>query len=408
MPALSEGPAKPRARPVAATPIPSTTRTFSRPMLQLLDHDTARRGAGSSDHRGLERLDRASAVALRLLVLGAALAVVVVVLVRLRLVVLPVALALTLATVLAPPVARLRRAGLRPGMAAAVVLGACLVLVLTAGAVIVPQVVGQLGEVGDRARDGLDQLERWLGDRAAFWPENRSVTDEVAGWVERNADAISAGVASGALLFVEVAAGALLAVVVLFFFLKDGERLCERALSLVRPERRPEVAAMAARSWNALGGYVRGAVIDGLVEAVLVAIALAVLGIPLVLPLAAITFFAGFLPIIGAIVAGTVAALVALVAGGPTDALLVAAVFIVVQQLQNNVLEPLILGRSVDLHALAILLSITAGTVLAGIVGALIAVPLVAVVSAAVSEARQLGLMALPGDAAPDEDRARR
>lgn len=193
----------------------------------------------------------------------------------------------------------------------------------------------------------------------------------------------------------------------LFFFLKDGERLCERALSLVRPQRRPQVSAIARRSWGALAGYVRGAVIDGLVEAVLVAIALAVLGIPLVLPLAAITFFAGFLPI-GAIVAETVAALVAFVAGGPTDALVVAAVFVVVQQLQNNVLEPLILGRSVDLHPLAILLSITAGTVLAGIVGALFAVPLLAVVTAALSEARRLGLIGTPGDAEPNEEPARR
>ncbi|HWC12140.1 MAG TPA: AI-2E family transporter [Acidimicrobiales bacterium] len=285
-------------------------------MLQLLDHDTARQERKPSNHRGLELLDRASAVALRLLVLALAFAVVLLVLVRLRLVVLPVALALTLATVLAPPVARLRRTGLRPGAAAALVLGACLVVLLTVGAVVVPQVAGQLDDVGDRARDGLDQLEGWAGDRLAFWPDDRSVTDEVGDWVGRNGDAISAGVASGALLFLEVVAGVLLALVVLFFFLKDGERLCERALSLVRPQRRHQVSAMARRSWGALAGYVRGAVIDGLVEAVLVAIALAVLGIPLVLPLAAITFFAGFLPIIGAIVAGTVAALVALVAGG--------------------------------------------------------------------------------------------
>lgn len=369
----------------------------TRGMPQLRDQTTAPQEVRAINERGLEPLDRASAVAWRLLVLGLALAVVVLVLERLRLVVLPVLLALTLATVLAPPVVRLREAGLRPGMAAALVLGAALALFLAAGALIVPQLANQLDDVGNRAREGLDQVEQWLADRVAAWPGDRSLTDEIGGWVERNGEAISAGVASGALLLLEVVAGVLLALVVLFFFLKDGERLCGWALGFVRPERRSHVSAMARRSWTALGGFVRGAAINGLVEAVLVAIALAVLGIPLVLPLAAITFFAGFLPVVGAIVAGTLAALVALVAGGPADALIVAAVFIVIQQLQNNVLEPFILGRSVQLHPLAIVLSLTAGAVVAGIVGALIAVPMLAVITAGLSEARETGLIATPG-----------
>ena len=132
--------------------------------------------------------------------------------------------------------------------------------------------------MGNRAREGLDRVEHWLADRVAAWPGDRSHTDEIGEWVERNGEAISAEVASGALLLLEVVAGVLLDLVVLFFFLKDGERLCGWALGLVRSERRPHVSAMARRSWAALGGFVRGAAINGLVEAVLVAIALAVLG----------------------------------------------------------------------------------------------------------------------------------
>ena len=165
---------------------------------------------------------------------------------------------------------------------------------------------------------------------------------------------------------------------------------------MVPPEHRVHVSAMAKRAWQALGGYVRGAAINGLIEAVLVGMALAVLGVPLVLPLAAITFFAGFLPVVGAVVAGSIASLVALVAGGMADALLVAAIFTAVQQLQNNVLEPLILGRSVRLHPLAIVLSLATGAVLGGVLGTLLAVPLVAVVTAILAEARRAGLIGMP------------
>lgn len=347
--------------------------------------------------KSFEFLEHAAAVSLRLIVVGFTLAVVVLVLARLRLVVLPVVLALVLATALAPPVARLRRLGLRPAVATILVLGAALALLAGGVAVVVPQVASQLGDVGDRAGQGLDQIEGWLSDRVTPWPDDGSLSEEISRWTEQNRDTVSAGIASGAMLLLEIVTGLLLALVVLFFLLKDGERLGAAALRLVHPERRPQVSAVGQRAWDALGGYVRGAAINGLTEAVLVGIALAVVGVPLVLPLAAITFFAGFLPVVGAIVAGTVAALVALVAGGVADALIVAVIFTVVQQLQNNVLEPLILGRSVQLHPLAILLSLTAGAVLAGIVGALIAVPLVAVVTAALSEAREVGLIDTSG-----------
>jgi putative heme transporter len=181
---------------------------------------------------------------------------------------------------------------------------------------------------------------------------------------------------------------------VVFFFVKDGDRITGWLLDFVDPGRHDDARAIADRAWGSLAGFLRGAAIDGLVEAVLVAVALWVLGIPLVFPLAFITFFAGFFPVVGAITAGAIASLVALVTGTVGDAIAVAILFTVIQQLQNNLLEPLILGRAVRLHPLAILVTITSGAVLGGIAGAFFAVPLLAAATAAIDEVRKRRLVA--------------
>ncbi len=357
--------------------------------------------AARSSARDDDVLARASAVAMRLLVLAVIAAITVAVLARLRLVVLPVLLALVLTTVLAPPTAWLRRAGLPRAAAAAAVLAGALAVLAAVLVLIVPPVSDHLDDVRATATKGLQQVETFLSEQAPGWPQDASMSDQISRYVSENQRRIGTGIATGAILVLEVAAGLLLALVVLFFFLKDGDRLVDQALLLVPPERRDDARGMAARAWSALGGYMRGAAMDGAIEAVVVAVALALLGVPLAVPLAAIAFLAGFVPVVGAIAAGALAALVALVAGGIGDALLVAAVFTAVQQLQNHVLEPLILGRTVRLHPLAIVLSLAAGAVLGGIVGALVAVPLVAVVVAVVDEARLRGLVGSQPMSAP-------
>jgi putative heme transporter len=194
-------------------------------------------------------------------------------------------------------------------------------------------------------------------------------------------------------LLAEVIASVLLSLVVLFFFLKDGPRICDALVGLIPDERQDDVRAIGARVWEALAGYVRGSAIDGAIEAVLVAVALSLLAVPLAIPLAIITFFAGFVPVVGATFAGFVAAMVALVADGPGSAIAAAAVFLVVQQVQNNVLEPVVLGRTVDLHPLAIVLTLTTGGIVAGIVGVFLAVPTAAVIAAVVRETRDRELV---------------
>lgn len=145
---------------------------------------------------------------------------------------------------------------------------------------------------------------------------------------------------------------------------------------------RADVHAAGTRAWSAFTGYVRGTVLVATFDAVFIGLALLLFRIPLVAPLAVLTFFAAFIPLAGATAAGAAAVLVALVANGPSAALLVLAAVIAVQQIEAHVLQPFLLGRAVELHPLAVVLAITAGAILAGIPGALVAVPLAAVVNA--------------------------
>jgi len=227
----------------------------------------------------------------------------------------------------------------------------------------------------------VDRVEEWI--RASPLPVS---TDQIGNAIDRSQarlsqsfGAIAGSVLSGAALAIEMLAGLLLAVVLLFFLLKDGDRIWSWLVSLTPPSRRGHVDAMGKRSWTALGGFVRGQFIVALFDAVLIGLALVVIGVPLALPLAVLTFFSAFVPVIGATLTGLLAVLVALVAKGVVAALLTLAAIVAVQQLEGNVLQPVVLGRAIRVHPIAILLGVTAGAVLAGIIGAMIAAPLVAV-----------------------------
>jgi predicted PurR-regulated permease PerM len=181
----------------------------------------------------------------------------------------------------------------------------------------------------------------------------------------------------------------LITLVVLFFFVKDGPRLWSWVVKLFPETRRDAIEQVGDESWKALTHYVRGVVLVATIDAVGIGIALWLIGVPLVIPLAILTFFAAFVPIVGAIAAGAICALVALVSGGPFDALLVVGATLLVQQLEGNVLYPTIVGRQMELHPIAIFLAVTIGGVTAGIVGAAIAVPVAAVTAVAMKVARE-------------------
>lgn len=316
---------------------------------------------------------------LNVVLTAAGLAVAGYVVLHLWLVLLPVLLALLLATLLVAPADALRRWGVpSPGAALLVMLGA---LAAFGGVVasIVPAIVSEFDDVGRSARQGLDEALRWLseGPLGIEREQVRSAVDEALASVS-GAGNVTGSVLSGAALVVEIVAGLLLMLVVLFFFVHDGRRIWSWVVELFPVAHRGHVDTVGQRMWQTVCAYVRGVAIIAFVDAVLIAIALLVIGVPLVLPLAVLTFLGAFVPLAGAVVAGAIAALVALVSQGVLAAILVVIVITIIQQLEGDLLYPLVVGHSVALHPVAILLALTAGTVLAGLVGALLAVPVAA------------------------------
>lgn len=322
----------------------------------------------------------------RSLVVAAGLLLVGFLFLELRIVTVPAFVALLVATVVAPPAAALRRRGWRPALATWAVLGPGLLGVIGGVTLLVPVLADQFADVGDRVDEGIEDIERRLADAGfADIDLRQSVEEAVDGAV---AEGVSDEVVSGVTLVGELLAGVLLAVVMAFFFVKDSDKITAWAIGHVRPDKRGVARRAGAAAWRTISGYVRGTAVVGLVDAVVIGIGLALIGVPLVLPLAVLTFAGAFIPLIGATVAGAVATLVALVTGGPTDALLVVGVTVLVQQIEGDVVAPLVMGRALKLHPLVILVAVTTGAVVAGILGAFLAVPLTAVVVAVVSVTR--------------------
>jgi predicted PurR-regulated permease PerM len=196
-------------------------------------------------------------------------------------------------------------------------------------------------------------------------------------------------VVSGASAGISFLGGFVLMVFVLFFFLKDGHELrtwCVRGLPL-RWRTRADHAADAV--WQALGSYTRGVVFVAAIDAVFIGTGLLILGVPLALSLALLTFIAAFVPIVGAVVAGAVAVLVAVASKGFGTALIVLALILLIQQIEGNVLHPVVMRRAVELHPIVVVVAVAAGGTLAGIAGAALAVPVVAIVRVAVSSIRR-------------------
>ncbi len=340
-----------------------------------------------------DQLRLGAAIAWRFLVVVAAIALVAVILARMRVVVLPAVFGLFVAAVLAPPALWLRRRGVPATLAALGVLLGGLAVLAGIVALLAPRVAGEFGDVATTVDEGFATVTDWLLEGPLDLTE-----DELDRWRERGVqelqdrgEQIAGGVLGGAYLAVEIVAGLVLTLVLAFFYLRDGERMWSWAVGLFPPRARDRVDEVGRIAWSTLGGYLRGIAIVAFVDAFFIGLALWILDVPLVLPLALLTFLGGFFPIIGATAAGAAAALVALVFEGVTTALLVVAAATFVQQLEGNVLEPFIVGRAVKIHAVAVLLAVTAGFVIWGIVGAFLAVPVAAVTARAASYLRSGG-----------------
>jgi predicted PurR-regulated permease PerM len=325
----------------------------------------------------------AAAYSWRFVVIIAALYLILRLLIVLRIVVLPVIVALLLASLLVRPFNALRERGLRNGLASGIVLLLAILTLVAIGTVLSRSVASEFGELSEQLSEGLKEVKNWLvnGPLGLSSSQIDSFVAQAQSSVGTNQERIVAGVVSGAHIVAEVAAGLLLSLFVLFFMLKDGERIWSALVGLFPRRRQALVDDAGRRSFSTLSGYLRGVAITATVDAVLIGITLAVLRVPLVIPLAALTFFGAFIPLVGATMAGIVAALIALVAKGPVVALIVVGAIIVIQQVEGHVLAPVVLGRAVQLHPLAVAFALAGGAVIGGIIGTLLAVPLVAVVA---------------------------
>ena len=341
----------------------------------------------------------ATRVAVNLILLVAAIVIGLWVLGQLRVVVVPVLVALLLATFLVPPVDLLRRHGWPSALATLLVMTLSTVALAGVVALIAPAFVDQFGELEDSVDEAIEEVVRWLVQGPfdlARSDIDRGVEDALAS-LRENAGGIGKGVLSGATVLAELIAGLLLLVVLVFCFVHDGRRMWTWVTSLA-PERRRELIDGAGHEvWRSTAGYMRGVALIAVIDAVLIGIALTIIGVPLVVPLMVVVFLGAFIPLVGAFVAGAIAALVALISEGPIDAALVVAAIVAIQQVEGDLLYPNVVGRAISLHPVVILLVLAAGTVVAGIVGALLSVPVAAGVWTAFDYVRREGQPAAPG-----------
>jgi predicted PurR-regulated permease PerM len=322
----------------------------------------------------------ATRVALNLILLLAAIVIALWALGQLRIVVVPVLVALLLATYLVPPVDLLRRHGWPSALATLFVMTLSVAALAGVVTAIAPAFVDQFGELEDSVDEAVAEVVRWLVEGPfdlARSDIDRAVDGALAS-LRENAGGIGKGVLSGASTLAEVIAGLLLLVVLLFFFVHDGRRIWGWVASLAPKRKRELIDGAGHEVWRTTAGYMRGVALIAVIDAVLIGIALVIIGVPLVVPLMVVVFLGAFIPLIGAFVTGAIAALVALISEGPIDALLVVAAITAIQQIEGDFLYPNVVGRTISLHPVAILLVLAAGTVIAGIVGALLSVPIAA------------------------------
>lgn len=330
----------------------------------------------------------AAAWAWRLLVLGVLTYYLVKLIGNLRIVVIPLAVALLLSALLAPAVRLLLRLHVPRSLATAVVLVGGLAAVVGTLTAVVNEFINGLPELSENASAGLRQIQDWLktGPMHLSDAQLDQAIETGEKWLDDNTASLTSTTISTAATVFELLTGTLLVLFALFFFLRDGGRIWRFLVKLLPDAAQSSVADAGEASWATLVAYVRATVLVAFIDAVGIGLALVLLDVPFAFPLAALVFLGAFVPIIGATLSGTVAILIALVDdnGGLVKALVVLAAVIAVQQLEGHVLQPLIMGKAVAIHPLAVIVAIAAGMVLAGIVGALVAVPLVAVANTAV------------------------
>lgn len=320
---------------------------------------------------------------------------------KLWVVVLPVLLGLLITTVLWPPARWLMSKGLNAALSATIVLIVGLGVLGGIVAAISSSIASGVPQIAQSAQRALQQVQDWV----AGPPLNLRHTDldkliaQGVNQVKSSIGSIASGLLTGAGAVTSGVVTGLVALLLAFFFVKDGARFTPWLRGVIGERAGGHVTTVLERVWVTLGSFIRSQAVVSLIDAVFIGLGLVILGVPLAVPLAALTFLGGFIPIVGAFIAGALAVLVALVSNGLTTAVIMLIIVIVVQQVEGNVLQPMLQSRSLRLHAAVVLLVVTAGTSLYGIAGAFFAVPIAAAVAVVI---RYLGEVIDAGSAVMD------
>ncbi|MFH0519652.1 AI-2E family transporter [Streptomyces sp. M41] len=317
----------------------------------------------------------------RLLVLAGTVWVLMRVISAVQLVVLAFVISLLLTALMQPSVAWLMRRGVPRGLATALTAILGFVVIGLMGWFVTWQVMENIDNLSDEIQDGIDELRNWLLNSPFHVTDKQinEIAENLREAVGANTEEITSAGLEGVTVVVEALTGILLAAFSTLFLLYDGKRIWEWTLKLVPAAARPGVAGAGPRAWATLTAYVRGTVLVALIDAVFIGIGIYFLDVPMAVPLAVFIFLFSFIPLVGAVASGALAVVVALVTQGVFTAVMTLVVVLAVQQIEGHILQPFILGRAVRVHPLAVVLAVAAGGMVAGIGGAVVAVPLVAV-----------------------------
>ncbi len=329
---------------------------------------------------------KAAAWSWRLLAIFAAVGAVLWVVVRLEVILVPVALATMVAALLLPAVDFLDRRGAPRGLAVALMLLSGIAVVGGILTFVISQFVEGVPALAEQVGHSIEGLGNWLANSPlrVGGDQIKQVREGALEALRNNQEKVTSGALSTAGTVTEIVTGALLMLFTLIFLLHGGRNIFGFVTKIFPADVQERVRDAGRAGFRSLIGYVRATFLVALVDAVGIGSGLAIMGIPLALPLASLVFLGAFIPLVGAVIAGFLAVVVALIAKGWVFALITLGLIILVQQVEGHVLQPLVMGRAVSIHPLAVVLAIAAGGVTAGIVGALLAVPAVAFFNSAV------------------------
>lgn len=305
---------------------------------------------------------------------------------HITLLIIPIMVAALLAGLLSPVTVWLKRHGLPAGLAVAVTVLGFIGVIVGALALVGRQLAVGFGELYSQALEGVRQVQDWLsaGPLHLTAAQIDQYIGEATDALQNNSSSILSGALSFGSTAGHFAAGMLLSLFILIFFLLEGDRIWAFLVKMLPRKARAATFGAGRRGWASMVSYARIQMFVAAVDALGIGVGAAIIGVPLALPLGVLVFLGSFIPVVGALLTGIVAILLALVANGPINALIMLAIVLLVQQLEGHILQPLVMGKAVSLHPVAVILSVAAGSYLAGIPGALFSVPILAVANSAV------------------------